>query len=216
PPGLPSNWIVIPGVKLPAGTFVHRNNPAFLMAVCLAPMALAAVQARGTATRVLWSCATAALVAAILATRCRGAWAAALLGILVRLVLHRTCRAPAASELAVRLVTATAAASVLVALVLTLPSGALPVKPPRGVSHKALATQVHINRQIDERSLASRVDVLSNHRTLTDRLDYWKHAAGLIADAPLFGGGPGAFRASAATHLGSRYFSTKRAHNTLI
>jgi O-antigen ligase len=216
PPGLPDDWVVIPNVKLPAGTFVHRNIPAYLLALCVAPTLWALTRARSSKTRLLWIVGLGVVAAALVATRCRGAWLATILAATVLIVVRRSWVGAPKSSRVRRAGAAALAVTVLAALVMTLPASALPVRVSAGVSRAAIDRKVRTNTIVDEGSLVKRFDVVGNHRTISGRFRYWRHAANLILTAPVLGHGPGSFRKTAQVDLADRYYVPNRAHNTFL
>lgn len=181
----PPGWQLAEGMALPAGTFMHRNTPAYIIATALPvvfdrmldllnrPRAWRFVAA-GAATLTV-------LVFALVVARCRGAWLTAILALVLLLVWRRR------DLFRLRAVHVALLAAVPAAVLLAL--SLRPVQPAG-------------------QSILQRANVVEDSGSVHARFFLWSLAAQMVRDRPLVGVGPGHFYESArervAGHIPSR------------
>jgi O-antigen ligase len=191
----PPGWRPAEGMALPAGTFMHRNTPAFVIAAAMPVMVdrVLDVLDRPRAWRLVaaGAAALAVLVFALVVARCRGAWLTTILGLLLLLVWRRR-------DL-VRLRVAHLALLAAVPAVVLLALSFRPVQPA------------------GQRSILERANLVEDSGSVRARFFLWRLAAEMIRDQPLVGIGPGQFheaaRARVAGHVPSR---SRDADNEII
>jgi O-antigen ligase len=191
----PPGWRPADGMALPAGTFMHRNTPAYLIAAALPVMLdrMLDMLDRPRAWRFVAAAAgaLAVLVFALVVARCRGAWLTTILGLALLLVWRRR------DLLRLRAVHLALLAAVPAAVLLAL--SLRPVQPA------------------GQSSILHRANVVEDSGSIHARFFLWKLAAEMIRDQPLAGIGPGQFyesaRARVAGHIPSR---SRDADNEII
>jgi O-antigen ligase len=179
-------WREVDGMAPPAGTFTHRNDPAYVIGAALIATIDAVANASTRRRYAILSGVATLEFFGLLLTRSRGAWAAALAAVLV-LAVGRSIFLEgrrARPRLRARLIT--------ISLCLTALVAAIAARPPPSNSESRAFAFVH------EQRLVERLNVLANHDSLQTRIVIWRASASMIAESPWTGTGPGRYRLEAA------------------